>query len=90
MWVGRQTVGCLSHLNDVCSGDPEAEPEVLAVTMGNQARPFFENGDTNYIVSTKLNQSRTGHIQITEFCNNLHTAYTLHYTPFALSYLRVL
>ena len=30
----------LCHLNDVCSGDPEAEPEVVAVTMGNQARPL--------------------------------------------------
>ena len=30
----------LDHLNDVCGGDPEAEPEVVAVTMGDQARPF--------------------------------------------------
>ena len=32
----------LGHLNDVCGGDPEAEPEVVAVTMGDQAGPFWK------------------------------------------------
>ena len=34
-WQEQRLLICLSHLNDVCSGDPEAEPEVVAVTMGN-------------------------------------------------------
>ena len=33
-----------TDLDDICSGDPEAEPEVLAVTMGNQTRPLAGNG----------------------------------------------
>ena len=46
MGLGRERVGAnigtlyFCHLNDVCSGDPEAEPEVVAVTMGNQAGPL--------------------------------------------------
>ena len=31
--------GLVAHLYDVGRGDPEAEPEVVAVTMSNQARP---------------------------------------------------
>ena len=35
--MGR--VGLVAHLDEVGRGDPEAEPEVVAVTMSNQARP---------------------------------------------------
>ena len=32
-------IGLVAHLYEVGRGDPETEPEVLAVTMSNQARP---------------------------------------------------
>ena len=32
-------VGLVAHLDEVGRGDPEAEPEVVAVTVSNQARP---------------------------------------------------
>ena len=38
-WAGALGSGLVAHLDDVGRGDPEAEPEVLAVTMSNQARP---------------------------------------------------
>ena len=32
-------IGLVAHLYEVGRGDPETEPEVLAVTVSNQARP---------------------------------------------------